>query len=63
MSNINGYPEICDSCNQRRTCNDAGLCHECQQDDNDACLCVECGLEQAICACEGGPWIPGGYAL
>jgi len=36
MANINGYPEKCDVCGQKRTCNDAGLCHECWQNEQDA---------------------------
>jgi hypothetical protein len=36
MSNINGYPEVCDSCGQKRTCNGIGLCHECDQLEQDA---------------------------
>lgn len=31
MPDLNGYPEVCDNCDQRRTCNDAGYCHECEQ--------------------------------
>jgi hypothetical protein len=47
------YPEKCDSCGQPRTCNDAGLCHECQQAEN----------ESAIIVIDGEEYIPGGFAL
>jgi hypothetical protein len=35
MSNINGYPETCESCGLRRTCNRDGLCHECAQGERE----------------------------
>jgi hypothetical protein len=31
MSNVNGYPETCTECGERRTCNELGECHECEQ--------------------------------
>lgn len=36
MANLNGYPEICVICGRKRTCDDAGLCHECDQTERDA---------------------------
>ena len=30
MSNLNGYPERCESCGERRTCDGSGLCQECK---------------------------------
>jgi hypothetical protein len=43
MSNINGYPETCTTCGKTRTCDDAGLCHECDQAERDAAACMQCG--------------------
>jgi hypothetical protein len=54
MANLNGYPEQCDVCGLKRTCNDAGLCHECQQADNERCTIVDENGEE---------WTPGGFAL
>lgn len=32
---MSGYPTLCEVCGQRRTCNDAGECHECEQRARD----------------------------
>lgn len=53
MSN-NPYPTKCSNCGQKRTCNDAGLCHECQQADNEASVIVDEN---------GQEWVPGGFRL
>lgn len=52
--NLNNYPETCEDCGQERTCNGAGLCHECQQSSNENSVIVDE---------EGQEWVPGGYAL
>lgn len=54
MANINGYLENCDSCGQKRTCNDAGLCHKCQVDSDEASVIVDA---------DGQEWVPGGFRL
>jgi hypothetical protein len=51
----NGGIEMrCENCNQRRTLNDAGLCHECEQAEREAAVIVDEN---------GDEWTPGGYGL
>lgn len=53
MKNLNGYPEKCEICGRKRTCNDAGICHECQVEEN----------ESAVIVIDGEEYVPGGFAL
>jgi len=47
MANLNGYPETCDVCGKRRTCNSAGECHECEQAAWDAADAAEMDRRRA----------------
>ena len=53
MTNVNGYPEVCTDCGKRRTCNDAGMCHECAQ----------AAREDSVIIIDGEEYTPGGFAL
>lgn len=48
------YSAVCEKCGNRRTVNDACLCHECEQAEREASVVVDEN---------GQEWTVGGFAL
>lgn len=52
----------CESCGKMRSLSD-GYCAECEQEERDRMLCVQCHQLHGTCQCADGPYYYGGRKL